>query len=107
MKFPLHRFEIETDSERQLSGEVQRELLSVPKIVKQEFSEQEWFAFQLVLEEYVVELLKERRSAALRSRHGIAGTCQLSVLFEQRQILISFNGQEKVLQYPGDGPVVS
>ncbi|QDT86840.1 hypothetical protein [Gimesia chilikensis] len=107
MMFPLHRIEIETDSERQLYGEVQRELLSVPKIVKQEFSEQEWFAFRLVLEEYVVELLKERRSAALRSRHGIAGSCQLSVLFEQRQILISCNGQEKVLQYPEDGPVVS
>lgn len=100
MKFPLHKFEIETDSDKELDRHIRREIHSLPMSVKQEFSDAERFAFQLILEEYVVGLLKELKSASLRTRHWMTTGYRLIVIFERGQITISFNGQEKVLRYP-------
>lgn len=107
MQFPLHQFEIETDSDKSLAGLVMREIHSLPAIVKLEFSDADRFAFRLILEEYVVGLLKEMQASALRSRHWTTPCYRLVVLFERGQITINFNGQEKVISYPKSGPIRS
>ena len=100
MKSPLHRFEIETDSDEELDRHIRREIHSLPTSVQREFSDAERFGFQLILEEYVVGLLKEMQAVALRTRHRMTVGNRLVVVFEKRLITISFNGQEKVLHYP-------
>lgn len=99
MKFPLHRIEIETDSEQELDRAIQRELNSLPTVVQQAYSDQDRFSFRLAIENFIVGLLKEIKTTPLRSRHWQAPRYTLILQWEKTQGLINFNGQEIVIPF--------
>ncbi|WP_417388982.1 hypothetical protein [Gimesia sp.] len=99
MKFPLYTFEVTSPSEKEFVRLLQRALNSLPAVVEQEISAADRFRIRLMLEDYVVGLLKDVRALQPLSRNWIRSDYLIIVQFEKTQATICFNGQELVIRF--------
>ncbi|QDT44439.1 hypothetical protein Pan241w_45480 [Gimesia alba] len=99
MNFPIHKILIQTDSEKKIGGLVQGELAHIPPEIEQAISDRDRFAFRLILEEFVVGLLKEMKSEQNFIQRGTAPHYQLEIILDHSRGMICFNGHQKVVRF--------
>ena len=99
MSFPIHKILIQTDSEKKIGGLVQGELANIPPEIEQAISDRDRFAFRLILEEFVVGLLKEMRPEQNPTQGGTTARYQLEMILDHSRGMICFNGVQKVVRF--------
>ncbi|QDT92956.1 hypothetical protein [Gimesia algae] len=99
MKFPLHTFEVSSPSEKAFIRLLQKALDRLPAIVEQEISGADRLRFRLILEDYVVGLLKDMQASQHLSRNWTPSDYLIIVQFEKTQGTICFNGQQQVIPF--------
>ncbi|HAW28089.1 MAG TPA: hypothetical protein DCY03_08220 [Planctomycetaceae bacterium] len=99
MKFPLHTFEVSSQSEKDFIRLLQKALDRLPSVVEREISDADRFRFRLILEDYVVGLLKDMQAIQHLSRNWTPSDYLIIVQFEKTQGTICFNGQEQVIHF--------
>ncbi|MCA9004623.1 MAG: hypothetical protein KDA70_05060 [Planctomycetaceae bacterium] len=99
MKFPLHTFEVSSPSEKDFIRLLQKAMNRLPSVVEQEISDADRFRFRLILEDYVVGLLKDMQAIQQLSRKWTPSDYVIIVQYEKTQGTICFNGQEQVIHF--------
>lgn len=99
MTFRVHKILIQTDSEKNIGGLVQGELSHIPAEIEQTVSDRDRFAFRLILEEFVVGLLKEMKTEQHFTQRMTAPHYQLEIILDHSRGMICFNGHQKVVRF--------
>lgn len=99
MRFPVHAFRIEAESEKEFVRLFQEELINLPFGISEKIPDRELFVFRLTLEEFIVELLADAKTIQTHSRHWTTPHYQLEVELEKTRGSICFNGNRKVIDF--------